>query len=53
MNTIRKVFRFLFQPIEVEVRFPLIVWVLLHVAVITTIIGEITTIISEIEIACK
>ena len=33
MNTIRNVFRFLFQPIQVEARFPLIVWVLLLIAV--------------------
>lgn len=53
MNTIRNAFRFLFQPIQVEVRFPLMAWILLFVAVITTIIGEINTIISEIEIVCK
>ena len=29
MNTICNIFRFLFQPIQVEARFPLIVWVLL------------------------
>lgn len=41
MNTIRKAFRFLFQPIQVEVRFPLIVWGLLFVAVIISIISKI------------
>lgn len=41
MNIICKVFRFLFQPIQVEVRFPLIVWVLLFVAVIISIISKI------------
>lgn len=33
MNTIRNAFRFLFQPIQVEARFPLIAWVLLLLAV--------------------
>lgn len=33
MNTIRNAFRFLFQPIQVETRFPLIAWVLLLLAV--------------------
>lgn len=33
MNIIRNVFRFLFQPIQVEIRFPLIVWILLLIAV--------------------
>ena len=41
MNIIRNAFRFLFQPIQVEVRFPLIVWVLLFVAVIISIISKI------------
>ncbi len=41
MNTIRKVFSFLFQPIQVETRFPLIIWVLLFVAVIISIISKI------------
>lgn len=41
MNTIRNAFRFLFQPIEVEVRFPLMVWILLFVAVIISIISKI------------
>lgn len=45
MNTIRKVFRFLFQPIQVEVRFPLIVWTIfaieILVAVIISIIGKV------------
>lgn len=33
MNTIRNAFRYLFQPIQVEARFPLIAWVLLLLAV--------------------
>lgn len=41
MNTIRKVFSFLFQPIQVEARFPLIAWVLLFVVVIISIISKI------------
>ena len=41
MNTIRNIFRFLFQPIQVEVRFPLMGWVLLFVAVIISIISKI------------
>lgn len=32
MNTIRNAFRYLFQPIQVETRFQLIVWVLLLIA---------------------
>jgi len=46
MNIIRKVFTYVFQPIQVEVRFPLIAWVLLLVAGIITIIGK-------IEIVCR
>lgn len=41
MNTISKVFRYLFQPIQVEVRFPLMAWILLFVAVIISIISKI------------
>ena len=41
MNTIRKVFRFLFQPIQVEVRFPLIAWVLLLLAVFIAMISKV------------
>lgn len=41
MNIIRKVFRFLFQPIQVEARFPLMAWILLFVAVIISIISKI------------
>lgn len=41
MNIIRKVFRYLFQPIEVEVRFPLMAWVLLLLAVIIATISKI------------
>lgn len=41
MNTIRNAFRFLFQPIQVEVRFPLMAWILLFVAVIISIISKI------------
>ena len=43
MNTIRNVFRYLFQPIQVEARFPLIVWVLLLIA----------TFIGRVEIVCQ
>lgn len=43
MNIIRNVFRFLFQPIQVETRFPLIVWVLLLIA----------TFIGKVEIVCQ
>lgn len=43
MNTIRNAFRFLFQPIHVEARFPLIVWVLLLIA----------TFIGRVEIVCQ
>lgn len=43
MNTIRNAFRFLFQPIKVEARFPLIVWVLLLIA----------TFIGRVEIVCQ
>lgn len=43
MNTIRNAFRFLFQPIQVEARFPLIVWVLLLIA----------TFIGRVEIVCQ
>lgn len=41
MNIIRNVFRFLFQPIQVEARFPLIAWVLLLLAVIIAMISKI------------
>lgn len=41
MNTIRNVFRYLFQPIQVEARFPLIAWVLLLLAVIIAMISKI------------
>ena len=41
MNTICKVFRYLFQPIQVEARFPLMAWVLLLLAVITATINNI------------
>ena len=41
MNTIRNAFRFLFQPIQVEARFPLMAWVLLLLAVITATINKI------------
>ena len=41
MNTIRNAFRFLFQPIQVEARFPLIAWVLLLLAVIIATISKI------------
>ena len=41
MNIIRKVFRYLFQPIQVEARFPLMAWVLLLLAVITATINKI------------
>lgn len=43
MNTIRNAFRFLFQPIQVEARFQLIVWVLLLIA----------TFIGRVEIVCQ
>lgn len=41
MNTIRNVFRYLFQPIQVEARFPFIAWVLLLLAVIIAMIRKI------------
>ncbi len=41
MNTIRNAFRYLFQPIQVEARFPLIAWVLLLLAVIIAMISKI------------
>ncbi len=41
MNVMRNIFRFLFQPIQVEARFPLMAWVLLFVAVIISIISKI------------
>ena len=41
MNTIRNAFRFLFQPIQVEARFPLMAWVLLLLAVIIATISKI------------
>lgn len=40
MNTIRNAFRFLFQPIQVEARFPLIAWVLLLLAVFIAMISK-------------
>ncbi len=43
MNTIRNAFRYLFQPIQVEARFPLIAWVLLLLAVF----------IGKVEIVCQ
>lgn len=46
MNTIRNAFRFLFQPVEIEVRFPLIAWVLLIMAVIIATI-------SKVKIVCR
>ena len=44
MNIIRNVFRDLFQPIQVEARFPLMAWVLLLLAVIIATISKITII---------
>ena len=41
MNTIRKIFRYLFQPIEVEVRFPLMAWLLLIMAAFIWMISKI------------
>ena len=46
MNIIRKVFRYLFQPIEVEVRFPLLAWLLL-------ILAAFIWTISKVEIICQ
>lgn len=43
MNIIRNAFRFLFQLIQFEARFPLIVWVLLLLAVF----------IAKVEIVCQ
>ena len=43
MNIIRNVFRSLSEPIQVEARFPLIVWVLLLIA----------TFIGRVEIVCQ
>lgn len=44
MNIIRNVFRDLLQPIQLEVRFPLITWALLLLAVIIATISKITII---------
>ena len=44
MNIIRSIFRDLFQPIQVEARFPLITWALLLLAVIIATISKITII---------
>ena len=44
MNIIRNVFRSLFEPIQVEARFPLITWALLLLAVIIATISKITII---------
>ena len=41
MNIIRNVFRDLFQPIQVEARFPLMAWVLLLLAAIIATISKI------------
>ncbi len=41
MNIIRNTFRYLFQPIQVEIRFPLIAWVLLLLAVFIAMISKI------------
>lgn len=41
MNTIRNAFRFLFQPIQVEARFPLIAWVLLLLAAFIAMISKV------------
>ena len=41
MNIIRNVFRYLFQPIEVDARFPLAAWLLLIIAVFIAIISKI------------
>ena len=46
MNIILKVFRYLFQPIEVEVRFPLLAWLLL-------ILAAFIWTISKVEIICQ
>ena len=46
MNIIRNVFRDLFQPIEVEVRFPLLAWLLL-------ILAAFIWTISKVEIICQ
>ena len=43
MNIIRKVFRSLSEPIQVEARFPLMAWVLLLIAVF----------IGKVEIVCQ
>lgn len=45
MNIIRNVFRFLFQPIEIEVSFPLTVWVLFLLAVFITMISYVEEIV--------
>ena len=41
MNIICKAFRYMFQPIQVEARFPLMAWVLLIIAVLIFIISKI------------
>nr|DAI46615.1 MAG TPA: hypothetical protein [Caudoviricetes sp.] len=50
MNTIRNVFRYLFQPIEIEVRFPLIVWAIFAIEILVAVI---ISIIGKVEIVCK
>ena len=41
MNIIRNTFRYLFQPIQVEIRFPLMAWVLLIIAVLISAISKV------------
>ena len=41
MNIIRNTFRYLFQPIQVEIRFPLIAWVLLLLAAFIAMISKV------------
>ena len=53
MNIIRNVFRDLFQPIEIEFRFPLIVWVVWAIFAIEILLAVIISIIGKVEILCK
>lgn len=53
IRNIRNIFRYLFQPIEVEVRFPLIVWVVWAIFAIEILLAVIISIIGKVEILCK
>lgn len=53
IRNIRNVFRDLFQPIEIEFRFPLIVWVVWAIFAIEILLAVIISIIGKVEILCK